>query len=118
MTPAYAGTDLASVHYCSHSKRAGGINHASGVEPGPARSSHELSGIRAGYGAPARLSLWIADDTLDTLSAASIFIWTRRAANAASLVLVLPVRMFSPIWNCHCQISGSTVAATLYRMPL
>src|SRR5260370_3750682 len=70
------------------------------------------------YGAPARLSLWIADDTPDTLRAASIFIWTRRAANAASLVLVLPVRMLSPIWNCHCQISGSTVAATLYGMPL
>jgi hypothetical protein len=76
------------------------------------------NGIRVSYGAPARLSRWIADDTLDTLSAASIFILTRRSANAASLVLVLPVRMLSPIWNCHCQISGSTVAATLYRMPL
>jgi hypothetical protein len=76
------------------------------------------NGIRVGYGAPARLSRWIADDTLDILSAASIFILTRRSANAASLVLVLPVRMLSPIWNCHCQISGSTVAATLYRMPL
>jgi|GraSoi_2013_20cm_1033751.scaffolds.fasta_scaffold14695_2 hypothetical protein len=94
------------------------FNQAAGVEPGPARSSHELNGSRASYGATARLSLWIADDAPDTLSAASIFIWTRRAANAASLVLVLPVRMRSPIWNCHSQMSGSTVAATLYRMPL
>jgi hypothetical protein len=94
------------------------FDHAASVEPGPARSSREAERDRTSYGATARLSLWIADDAPDTLRAASIFIWTRRAANAASLVLVLPVRMRSPIWNSHCQISGSTVAATLYRMPL
>ena len=95
------------------------FNPTAGVESGPARKARmKPNGIRVSYGAPVRLSRWIADDTLDTLSAASIFILTRRAANAASLVLVLPVRMLSPIWNCHCQISGSTVAATLYRMPL
>ena len=83
------------------------LNHAAGVDSGPAKKARmKLNGIRVSY------------DTPDTLSAASIFIWTRRAANAAILVLVLPVRMRSPIWNCQCQISGSTVAATLYRMPL
>jgi len=46
------------------------------------------NGIRVSYGAPVRLSRWIADDTFDIRSAALIFIWTRRAANAASLVLV------------------------------
>jgi hypothetical protein len=95
------------------------FNPAAGVESGPAKKARMKSnGIRVSYGAPVRLSRWIADDTFDIRSAASIFIWTRRAANAASLVLVLPVRMLSPIWNCHCQISGSAVAATLYRMPL
>jgi hypothetical protein len=118
MRAAYAGTDLASVHYCSHSSAQ--VNLATRPASSPDRQEvlTKLNGTRASYGAPARLSLWIADDTPDTLRAASIFIWTRRAANAASLVLVLPVRMLSPIWNCHCQISGSTVAATLYRMPL
>jgi hypothetical protein len=96
------------------------FNPAAGVESGLAKKARMKPNgiIRVSYGAPARLSRWIADDTLDIRSAASIFILTRRAANAASLVLVLPVRMLSPIWNCHCQISGSTVAATLYRMPL
>ena len=52
------------------------------------------------------------------LRVASIFDWTRRAAMAASRVLVLPVLISSPIWNCHCQISGSTLGAKLYETPL
>jgi hypothetical protein len=54
----------------------------------------------------------------NSLSDASIFDRTRRAANAASLVWVLPLLTASPIWNRHCQMSGSAVAVTAYWTPL
>lgn len=67
---------------------------------------------------PVQLPLSCAADEANALSAASIFDSTRRAANLASLVWVLPLLTASPIWNCHRQMSGSSVAAMVYWMSL
>ncbi len=65
-----------------------------------------------------KLPLSCADDEANTLSAASIFVSTRRVANWANLVWVLPLLTASPIWNRHRQMSGSSVAVMVYWMPL
>jgi hypothetical protein len=50
--------------------------------------------------------------------AASIFDLTRRAANAARRVCVLPVLTWSPNSYRHSQMSGSAVATTENWTPL
>lgn len=65
-----------------------------------------------------QLPLSCDGDASNSLSAASIFDWTRRAANSASLVWVLPLLTASPISNRHRQMSGSSVGEIEYWMPL
>ncbi len=51
-------------------------------------------------------------------SSRSIRNCTRRTARRSILVSVLPVLTLSPILNCHCQMPGIAVFATVNSMPL